>query len=187
MCLFCSMCWISTQDAPLFPGLTLQKQQSPCVRRWSGYKYELRFALFSDEWSCRSVGTSFQSLSLPLIPRPRPEGSCENWKWQSNQHVEQADWTKLSWPRSELFNTGPIGGLCDRGCSRSVWEPETQRGERQRSSGKQGEERESAWSKVHIKLCGFAPKSLISVPPPLHHQPPTSVVVGLEMFASPVI
>lgn len=145
------------------------------MRRWSGYKYELRFALFSDEWSCRSVGTSFQSLSLPLIPRPRPEGSCENWKWQSNQHVEQADWTKLSWPRSELFNTGPIGGLCYRGCSRAVWEPETQRGERQRSSGKQEEERETAWSKVYIKLCEFSPKSLISTPTP---PPPATHLSG---------
>lgn len=78
---------------------------SPRLSRRSEYKYELRLALLSDEWSCQPNSASFQSRVLPLIPHSRSAGSCENWKWQSNQHVEQADWTKLSWPRSELFNT----------------------------------------------------------------------------------
>lgn len=77
----------------------------PRLSRRSEYKYELRLALLSDEWSCQPNSASFQSRVLPLIPHSRSAGSCENWKWQSNQHVEQADWTKLSWPRSELFNT----------------------------------------------------------------------------------
>lgn len=81
---------------------------------WSwagGHKYMQHFALLSDEWSCQTNSPSFQSYFLPRIPQSRTKGSCENWKWQSNQHVEQADWTKLSWPRSELFNTRPIRGL----------------------------------------------------------------------------
>lgn len=102
---FCFLC--CRKPLPPFPLVSASGRYSgsPCLSRRSEYKYELRLALLSDEWSCQPNSASFQSRVLPLIPHSRSAGSCENWKWQSNQHVEQADWTKLSWPRSELFNT----------------------------------------------------------------------------------
>lgn len=102
---FCFFCCRNLP--PCFPPASASGRYSgfPCLSIRSEYKYELRLALLSDEWSCQPNSASFQSRVLPLIPHSRTAGSCENWKWQSNQHVEQADWTKLSWPRSELFNT----------------------------------------------------------------------------------
>lgn len=102
---FCFLCCRNLP--PCFPLASASGRYSgfPCLSIRSEYKYELRLALLSDEWSCQPNSASFQSRVLPLIPHSRTAGSCENWKWQSNQHVEQADWTKLSWPRSELFNT----------------------------------------------------------------------------------
>ena len=80
----------------------------------SQYKYELHFALLSDEWSCQANNASLQSCFLALILHFRTKRSCENWKWQSSSVFYRMSGRGCHGPDQSSLTPGPIKGL-------SVW------------------------------------------------------------------
>lgn len=142
-CLLCSICWSATQrriQEPFVSRLARRSGDPPPVGG-GGLSVNMSCVLHYSQMSeaVGAMGQAFSPTFCHLSPQPRPEGSCENWKWQSNQHVEQADWTKLSWPRSELFNTGPIGGLCCEGAAARCEKHKPKEGKRSAAPGGRGE------------------------------------------------